>query len=436
MKKNHGALIYNLFPLLAGSFEKWTAHLARAAKMGFDWIYLNPLHYPGFSGSLYSVKNYYQINPQFLNPKSSKDEFGQLKKVIASAKKLGLKMMMDLVINHTAIDSVLVAEHPDWYRRDEKGRIKNPSCMDPADARKITVWGDLAEIDNFDSADRKNLWAYWEKLCLFYAELGFRGYRADAAYQVPPELWQRLIKKIKRIYPDFIFVAETLGSKEKDLSILAEVGFDYIYNSSKWWDFRADWCLRQLAASRPLVGSISFAETHDTGRLAAEASSPAYLKMRHLFAAIFSKGLLMPIGFEFGFKRRLNVVKTRPHWWEPANFNITDFIRQVNQFKKRYQIFNEDNAVYFLECLANSQVAGLIKISNNLSEKVIILINIDMNHPRKIVLKNLKEIFQAAGPFYLISPEEKTFPINDFFEAELKPSEIKIIYYKKGTDTN
>ncbi|NIR42418.1 MAG: alpha-amylase, partial [Gemmatimonadetes bacterium] len=58
-----GPRIYNLFPLLAGPVEEWAKHLGRVADMGFNWVYVNPFHYPGFSGSLYAVKDYYELHP-------------------------------------------------------------------------------------------------------------------------------------------------------------------------------------------------------------------------------------------------------------------------------------------------------------------------------------------------------------------------------------
>ncbi|MDY6840548.1 MAG: alpha-amylase, partial [Pseudomonadota bacterium] len=60
-----GPRIYNLFPLLAGTTADWQAELPRIAGMNFNWVYLNPFHYPGFSGSLYAVKDYYTLNPLF-----------------------------------------------------------------------------------------------------------------------------------------------------------------------------------------------------------------------------------------------------------------------------------------------------------------------------------------------------------------------------------
>ena len=50
-----GPRIYNLFPLLVGSVQDWSGHLARIAGMQFEWVFLNPIHYPGFSGSLYAL---------------------------------------------------------------------------------------------------------------------------------------------------------------------------------------------------------------------------------------------------------------------------------------------------------------------------------------------------------------------------------------------
>ena len=56
-------ILYNLFPLLAGTFNRWDEHFSRAAAMGFNWVYVNPIQKPGASGSLYSITDYFQFNP-------------------------------------------------------------------------------------------------------------------------------------------------------------------------------------------------------------------------------------------------------------------------------------------------------------------------------------------------------------------------------------
>ena len=64
---NQGPRIYNLFPLLAGPLPGWRPHLERAAAMGFTWIFVNAFHQAGYSGSLYSVKDYYTIDARLVN---------------------------------------------------------------------------------------------------------------------------------------------------------------------------------------------------------------------------------------------------------------------------------------------------------------------------------------------------------------------------------
>ena len=84
--------------------------------MEFDWLFINPINLSGFSGSLYSIKDYYAIDPRFIDPAAGPQD-SQLRQMIADARGLGMRVMMDFVINHTAFDSPLLTEHPTWYRR-------------------------------------------------------------------------------------------------------------------------------------------------------------------------------------------------------------------------------------------------------------------------------------------------------------------------------
>ncbi|MDD5673466.1 MAG: alpha-amylase family glycosyl hydrolase, partial [Chitinivibrionales bacterium] len=314
MKKNITVpLVYNLFPRHYANIDEWNGAIAHIAGMGFNWIYINPFHATGFSGSLYAIKNYYELNPIFLKKGQDSGDFRPLKKFIAGSINAGCNIMMDLVINHTAFDSPLVKSNPQWYLRDQCGKLVSPSAIDPADATKVTVWGDLAEIDNKNSGDKKNLWAYWDKLVAFYQAMGITGFRCDAAYQVPAELWTALIGHAKKRHPKTIFIAETLGCRLCEIDALASAGFDYLFNSSKYWNFDKSWCVEQHAANKVIAPSISFPESHDTPRLAGEPPGTVDMqKSRYAFAALFSAGLLMPMGYEFGAKIKMNVVTGSP----------------------------------------------------------------------------------------------------------------------------
>ena len=121
--------LYNLFPLLAGPFPRWGEQFTRAAAMGFDWIFVNPIQQSGASRSLYSVADYFRINPALLDPQSAASPEEQVRQMTAAAKASGLKMMIDLVINHSAIDSKLTHEHPEWFVREHDGRVANAFCQ-------------------------------------------------------------------------------------------------------------------------------------------------------------------------------------------------------------------------------------------------------------------------------------------------------------------
>jgi len=71
---SEGLRIYNLFPTLAGTIRDWVQHLPRIAAMRFNAVYVNPFHYPGFSGSLYAVKDYYRLNPRFRADEAGDDD--------------------------------------------------------------------------------------------------------------------------------------------------------------------------------------------------------------------------------------------------------------------------------------------------------------------------------------------------------------------------
>ena len=96
-----GFRIYNLFPTLAGTIRDWMAHLPRIAAMGFQCSLYQPFHYPGFSGSLYAVKDYYRLNPRFRDGERGADD-ALLRRFTDAARAHGLRAIMDLVVNHTS----------------------------------------------------------------------------------------------------------------------------------------------------------------------------------------------------------------------------------------------------------------------------------------------------------------------------------------------
>jgi starch synthase (maltosyl-transferring) len=417
-----GPRIYNLFPLLAGPFPRWKGHLQRARAMDFDWVFFNPFHKAGYSGSLYSIADYYEFDPRLIDSSAGPPE-RQFREMLDAARDLGLSIIMDLVINHTAFDSPLLAQHPSWYKRGRDGKPVHPSARED---NRVVTWGDLIEIDN--SKDRDGLWTYWTDLAEHYAEMGIRGFRCDAAYKLPSELWRTLIEHLKRTHSDTVFFAESLGCPFAETVRLASCGFDFIFNSSKWWDFVAPWCLEQYRQTATLVPSISFAESHDTVRLAAELKGEREaVKMRYGFSAVFSTGVMMPIGFEYGFNRSLNVVETKPEDWEKPLWDISDYIGRVNRLKASRRVFNEEGPIDTLT-VDNPRIFSFVKWSRDKREHALVVINKDTRAQQSFRLQSLGQFLAGTARIEDISPDGSLQHSADFQNAFVKPSAFHVIW--------
>ncbi len=420
--------IYNLFPLLAGKFSNWGGHMKRAAGMGFNWIFVNPIQEPGPSGSLYSISDYFSINPVFLDGKdgdSPAEE--QVKAVVEEARGLGLRMMTDLVVNHCSTGSALLKTHPEWFQWEAGGKVAHPFAFE--DGKKV-VWKDLAKFDHGDTKDKKKGAKGREDLFMFFKsvvenliEMGFEAFRCDAAYQVPNRFWERLIRETKQKHPHVLFLAETLGCPPDLTRKTAGAGFDYIFNSSKWWDMKGHWLIEQYSLTREISPSISFPESHDTERLAQELDGNIDgLKQRYLFSALFSSGVMVPIGFEFGFRKRLHVVRTTPADWEETGIDLTEFIKKVNGIKDLHPLFSEEAPTAMLP-YENPNVLVMWKASSSASEESLLILNKDIRGKQRFQTEAVQRFLQAGAPVADISPEYRLDYVPAPFEYDLRPGQ-------------
>jgi starch synthase (maltosyl-transferring) len=421
-------IIYNLFPLLAGTFPQWKTHLLRAAEMGFNWIFINPIQQPGSSGSLYSIKEYFQINPLFIDEKSPMPPFIQVKDMIREAERLGLKIMIDLVINHCSTDSDLIEQHPEWFIREKDGTFAHPFCMENG---KKVVWKDLAKFNHSGTPDPSGLYDYFLSIIKFLIDLGFKGFRCDAAYQVPSSIWRRLIQATAAYNREVCFFAETLGCPPDQTRKTARAGFHYIFNSSKWWNFKAHWLMEQYDLTRDIAPSISFPESHDTPRLFEETQGNMdAIRLRYLFSALFSAGVMMPMGFEFGFRKRLHVVKTRHEDWEETGIDLSLFIKKVHAIKSTYAIFQEDAPTHILH-QDNPNILLLWKGSASTQQEALLILNKDVDNPQSFYSENLQELVQAGAQLNDVSPEYPMDYIPAPFSYDLRPGQgIVLITYR------
>jgi len=413
-------ILYNLFPLLAGPFYRWNEHFTRAAAMGFDWVYVNPIQQLGASRSLYSISDYFRLNPAFLDPYSNDSPDEQCRKALTKGRAAGLKLMIDLVINHCAVDSPLTREHPEWFVRDQEGCIVNASCEHNGE---VVVWRDLVRFDHRHTSDPEGLYRYCLSVAEHLLSLGFEGFRCDAAYQLPRQFWHRLIHDLKTKHRRVRFVAETLGCTSDQTRETARAGFDFVFNSSKWWDFHGWWLIEQYNLVRETAPSISFAESHDTPRLAEEVDGNINaLKQRYLFSALFSAGVMMPMGFEYGLRKPLHVIHTTPADWQRNGVELSGYVAKVNAIKQRYAVFREESPTNILPC-NNPNVLLLWKASSKKRDEALLILNKDPLNNQDFYTDRFRNYVQAGAPLKDVSPEYPLEYLHEPFHYALRPGQ-------------
>jgi glycosidase len=174
-----------------GTFKAAQKQLPRLAAMGVDIIWLMPIHpigevnRKGSLGSPYAVRDYRAVNPEL----GTEAEF---RAFVAEAHRLGLKVILDWVANHSAYDNPLTVSHPEWYTRTPEGALMSPAGTD---------WSDVADFDYSQPGLRRYM---TESLVHWVREFGIDGYRADVAGYVPTDFWETARAELDKVKPVFM----------------------------------------------------------------------------------------------------------------------------------------------------------------------------------------------------------------------------------------
>jgi len=185
--------------------------------------------------------------------------------------------------------------------------------------------------------------------------------------------------------------------------------------------------MEQYELTRALAPSVSFPESHDTERLFSESGGNVHaLKQRYLFAALFSAGVMMPMGYEYGFRKKLHVVKTRPQDWEETDVDLTDFIRRVNQIKRSYPVFQQESIT---EIISHSNPAILLmwKATPRFQGEALIILNKDPHNWQHFHTENLSQYIQAPPPLTDVSPEWPMDYLPAPFDFDLHPGMGRVL---------
>ena len=149
-------------------------------------------------------------------------------------------------------------------------------------------------------------------------------------------------------------------------------------------------------------------------------------KQHYLFSALFSAGVMIPVGFEYGFRHRLHVVNTRPSDWEQPNADLCEFITTVNAIKRQYTVFQEECPTTVLP-YQNPNILVMWKASTKTHEEALIILNKDPHNHQYFYAENLGTYIQAGAPLMDVSPEYAMEYIPRPFSYDLRPGQAFVM---------
>ena len=322
----------------AGTFEAVRADLPRIKALGVDIIWLLPIHplgekaRKGTLGSPYANRDYRGINPEY----GTLAEFEQLTDAIHAA---GMKVIIDVVYNHTSPDSVLAQTRPQWFCHKPDGSLGN----------RVGDWSDIVDLDYRHG----ELWDYQIETLKYWARY-VDGFRCDVAPMVPLAFWLRARREVAGVRPDCLWLAESvepgfireLRGRGVDALSDSELyqAFDVCYD----YDVYGDWiryltgeitlgdCVEKLSAQETTYPDnyvkLRFLENHDRPR-AAHILPDAAARRNHTAFLYFQRGVtLLYNGQEASCTHRPTLFDRDPVDWH-AGEDITPRLRRLAAIK-------------------------------------------------------------------------------------------------------
>ena len=333
-----------------GTFDDAAARLKRVAELGFDVVYLPPIHPIGYTfrkgknnsltpessdvGSPWAIGNDYGGHCSIEPALGTLDDFDHF---VSTARDLNLEIALDYALQCSP-DHPWLKEHPDWFFVRADGSIKyaeNPPKK----------YQDIYPL-NFWCADRQNLWNACRDIVLFWIGHGVRIFRVDNPHTKAFAFWEWLIRDVQSAHPDTIFFSEAF-TRPKRMNALAKLGFTMSYTYFTWKN--SSWELRDLLQELTGTPRIEyyrgnlFTNTPDIlNEYLVNGGRPAF-RIRLLLAATLSPLYGIYSGFELCENVPLHegseeYFDSEKYQLRPRNYdapgNINDDIQRINRLRR------------------------------------------------------------------------------------------------------
>jgi starch synthase (maltosyl-transferring) len=362
---------YELFPRSQaakpgrhGTFADVERRLPALAELGFDVVYLPPIHPigrshrkgpnntlgagPGDPGSPWAIGaeegGHTAVHPEL----GSLADFEHL---VAAAESLGLEIALDYALQCSP-DHPWVREHPGWFSQRLDGSIRyaeNPPKK----------YQDIYPLD-FWCEDREGLWRACRDVLLFWIERGVRIFRVDNPHTKPFAFWEWVIREVQARHPEVIFFAEAFTRPKRMLG-LAKLGFTQSYSYYTWKN--TSWELRDYLTELTRTRAVEFyrpnffANTPDILHEYLQEGGPPAFRVRLLLAGTLSPSYGIYSGYELceneplreGSEEYLHSEKYEVRWrdWN-APGNLNEEIRRLNRMRRENPALQRFDNLAFL----------------------------------------------------------------------------------------
>ena len=386
---------YEMFPRSEGGFTGALSRLPAIADMGFDIVYLPPIHPigtsfrkgrnntlvagPGDPGSPWAIGSEHGGHDA-IDPDLGTDK--ELRAFLARADELGLEVALDYALQCSP-DHPWVRDHPEWFHLRPDGSIayaENPPKR-YQDIFPINFW---PEKDK----DRQALWEACRDLLLHWLGLGIRIFRVDNPHTKPVAFWEWLIPEVMAVDPGVVFLAEAF-TRPKMMAKLAEVGFSQSYTYFTWRDTADE--------LREYVTELAHGPTADYMRPNFWPNTPDILagplrdgslsafRMRLVLAATLVPSYGIYSGFELGENEPAS--ETNEEYLNSEKYEIKDrlwsdpeslapFVALINGIRRRHRAFDWLRNVTFHHS-ANPAVLAYSKHTDDRSDVMLVVVNLD-----------------------------------------------------------
>jgi starch synthase (maltosyl-transferring) len=377
-------------PTRSGTLREAESRLTDIASMGFDIVYLPPVHpigrthrkgrnnalvaLPGDPGSPWAIGS---VDGGHTAIEPGLGTFDDFDRFVHVANRLGLRVALDIAFQASP-DHPWVREHPEWFKHRPDGTIKyaeNP----PKKYQDIYPF-------NFDTVDWERLWAALRDIFLFWIGHGIKIFRVDNPHTKPFRFWEWCLAEIRSEHPDTIFLSEAF-TRPKVMRYLAKSGFSQSYTYFTWRndahelrDYMVDLTRTEL---QEYMRPNFFANTPDILHEYLQTGGRPAFEVRLILAATLAASYGIYSGFELcenvplrpGSEEYLDSEKyqIKPRDWNQAG-NLKELIARINQIRREHGALQHNDTLSFH---ATDNRAFLWYSKSSGADRVFIVVNTD-----------------------------------------------------------